>query len=514
MKKPSHKLTEKQLTLLSGGIGVVVFIALCGLIFWAVSTAGTLQAEIRQLDVTRADLERKERDLPRLEREIASLQVEVERSVRILPNEKEIADLIKNLGSIRAQTAENGLTIKIKKFQPEQEKRLPGMVEDDADSEARFTPYPYVVEAQGNYYHLGRFINLLENHIRFIKVESYEMLNPKGDDAWSRPEKDITIKIVTYTYNPGQGETVERSDRPKIDWKEALEGGFVFERRNRRDPFKVPLLSRSGASGDDRTPLTRKQQQDLVTRAGRLYKELELLLRTKQVDAALKKFLDIEEIKGRRFTDPEYFKRVQKIYLDAVDLTKDIQDQAARQAVNRAEAVLKKMRRAFKDGDYKRLRSLSEQIRPLLSAQSDSPEVNARLGKYADEVNELKRRSEIRIEFYEADIRITGIYGGSLRSTVIFNGSKYGEEGMEVEVAGVKFLIKKIDSANAAATVVYKGEELELTQGEERRRIWRLPEEDKKGRKAPESDTDADAHEKEKSGESESGGGALPPLQG
>ena len=85
---------------------------------------------------------------------------------------------------------------------------------------------------------------------------------------------------------------------------------------------------------------------------------------------------------------------------------------------------------------------------------------------------------------------------------------------MKVEVAGVKFLIKKIDSANAAATVVYKGEELELTQGEERRRIWRLPEEDKKGRKAPESDTDADAQEKEKSGESESGGGALPPLQG
>ena len=513
MKRPSSKLTEKQLTLISAGAGVLVLAGICGAIFWAVSTAGTLDAEIRQLDDKRSELDRKERNLPRLEREIASLQVEVERSVQKLPNEQEIADLIKNLGSIRAGTDENGITIKIKKFQPEQDKRLAGLVPEE-DAGQRFTPHPYVVEAEGNFYHFGRFINLLENHLRFIKVESYDMSNP-GKKGWDRSGKDITIKIITYTYNPGQGEQVERGDRPSIDWQDAMEEAFVFERRNRRDPFKIPLKSISASDFDRRPKLTEGQQQDLVAKAERLLKKLEHCIKTRQVDDALEYFLDIEQIKSQRFTVPSYYQRVQKIYFAAVDLTEEIQDHAARQAVHRAHNMLADMRRAFEAGDHRRLKAIREQMRGLLNVETQDPELRAKLDRCRKEADTLRRCSEIRIEFFQTDIRVTGTYGGSLRNTVIFNGGKYGEEGMEVEIGGLKFLVKKIDARKSTVIIVYKGEEIKLTQGEDRRSLRQQPSEglDREEGTTPGAETEAGERKEEHTDEGEGGNGAPPPLQ-
>ena len=468
MKKPSTKFTEKQLTIISAATGAVVFLAICGVIFWAVSTAGNLEADVKKLEATKTDLQQKERDLPRLEKEIASLQVEVAYSVRKLPNEQEIADLIKNLGKIVKLTEQEGSTLRIRKFEPEQEVRLPAQPGAVQQVDQRFTPHPYIVEADGTFYQLGKFINLLESHIRFIKVESYEMACPKEEKLWDRPEKEIKMKIITYTYNPSQGEKVIPPDMP-MEIDPASDKQFVFDARNRRDPFKIPLAIVSSDTHPV-APLSKEEQQTLVTKAERLYDELVKLIATRQIDAALKNFNEIESIqsKTQSFTVPQYCQRLQELYKNAKEQIRTIEDVQLKRAIARADNLLDEMNKAFSEGNYGEIQKLKDELDRSLPAQVNNPELATKIKNLSDKAAELLKRSAIRIEFFKADIRITGISRMPVRSTVIFNGNVHGEAGMDVTIGGVKFRVKAIDPAKDKVTVFYKGEEIVLTLGEER----------------------------------------------
>jgi len=468
LKKPNTKLTEKQLTIVSAAAGAVVFAAICVVIFLAVSSAGSLEADVRKLEATATDLRMKERALPKLQKEIESLQVDVAKSVQVLPNEQEIADLIKNLSNIVNKTDQDGVTIKIRTFEPEQDTNLPGMAAD-TNSDQRFTVHPYIVEAQGNYYHLGKFINLLENHIRFIKVQTYEMANSKDEKLWGKPEKEIKMKIVTYTYNPSKGETVIPHEKaPPLDFGADSGDKFVFESRNRRDPFKIPLAVNAGHQSST-TVLTKEKQMDVVTQAERLYSDLTACIESKRIDDAVKDFIELENVYKANiagFTVPDYYSRIQRIYADAREQVKTIQGVMGKQAVARAESLLEDMKKAFSAGDYQAVSQIREQIERTLPAKLDDEELAKKATAYKAQASELVKRSGIRIEFFKADIWVTGTSRMAIRCTVMFNGNIYGEEGQEVTIGGVKFLVKNIDPDACIVKIVYKGEEIELKQGE------------------------------------------------
>ena len=466
MKKPTTKLTEKQLTIISAAAGAVVFVVICLVIFTAVSTAGRLDADVRKLEATTVDLAMKERNLPRLEKEIESLQVEVAKSVQILPNEQEIADLIRNLSGIVNKTAQDGVTIKIRTFEPEQENNPPGMVAD-GNSDQRFTVHPYIVEAEGSYYHLGKFINLLENHIRFIKVDTYEMANPKDEKLWDRPARDVKMKIVTYTYNPSKGEKVIPREKVPLEFDDSSDK-FSFETRNRRDPFRVPLAINNGPPS--KPPIPKEKQMEIVTQAERLYSDLIACIENKKIDDAVKNFIELENLHKSNitgFTVPDCYSRMQQIYSDAKDRVKTIQGVMGKQAVARAESLLGDMNKAFQAGEYQTVEQMKEQMDKTLPAQLEDEELVKKATEYKTQASELVRRSEIRIEFFKADIWVTGTSRMAVRCTVMFNGKAYGEEGSEVTIGGVKFLVKSIDPDECKVKIVYKGEEIELRQGEE-----------------------------------------------
>ena len=468
MKKPSNKLTEKQLTIISMVAGAVLFLAVCGIIFWAVSTADSLSAEVRKLDTAKNDLAQKERNLPRLEKEIESLQVEVERSVQVLPNEQEIAELIRNMGNIVSQTEQDGIAIKIRTFEPEQEKALPGLKPDESKTDQRFTPHPYLVEAEGSYYHLGKFINLLENHIRFIKIQTYEMSDWKDDKLADKPEKQLKMKIITYTYNPSKGEKAVARERLPIDVSDLTEKKFIFESRNRRDPFQIPLIAVDGGT-KSRPVLPPAEQQKRVTDMERLSTELNryLQVQPQQVDKAVKAFTEIEKIHSETFTIPELYQRVQQLYGDAKAQISGIKGVIAIQALARATDILDEMNKEFESGDYGAIARLKDQMQVFSSVQIDDPDLLAKVNKCREQADELVRRSTIRLEFAKAGVKVTGISSLPRRRTVIFNGNVYGEEGMDSEIRDVKFFVKSINSDTGTVRIVYKGEEIELSLGAE-----------------------------------------------
>jgi Tfp pilus assembly protein PilO len=60
----------------------------------------------------------------------------------------------------------------------------------------------YELGVVGNFYQLLRYINLLEQHKRFIGVESFNVSKGPGGDVKStaQPKRDLRITIYSYTY--------------------------------------------------------------------------------------------------------------------------------------------------------------------------------------------------------------------------------------------------------------------------------------------------------------------------
>jgi hypothetical protein len=287
----------------------------------------------------------------------------------------------------------------------------------------------------------------------------------KDNKLADKPEKQLKMKIITYTYNPSKGEKAVTHEKLPFDVSDT-EKKFVFESRNRRDPFQIPLVAVDG-SAKSAPVLPPAEQQKLVTDMERLSTELNryLQVQPQQVDKAVKAFTEIEKIHANKFTVPEYYQRVQQLYSDAKAQISGIKDAVAIQALARATDILEEMNKEFQNGNYSAIARLKDQMQVFSSVQIDDPELLAKIDKCREQADELVRRSAIHLEFDKAGVRVTGISSLPRRRTVIFNGNVYGEEGRDSEIRGVRFLIKSIDADASKVKIVYKGEEIELTLG-------------------------------------------------
>jgi type IV pilus assembly protein PilO len=161
-----------------GQIGVFVVLALGGgFAFWyyyASPVQTDIDARRQQLTEVQAEVTRAQataRRLPEFRRETAVLEAQLAQLKTVLPEEKDVADLLRR---IQAMATQSNLTIR-------------GFIPQAVTTRQLYAEWPIGLQLEGTYHNLGRFLERVSKFPRIINVTA------------------INIKAGG---NPGQGETI------------------------------------------------------------------------------------------------------------------------------------------------------------------------------------------------------------------------------------------------------------------------------------------------------------------
>ncbi len=137
-----------------------------------------MKEEIESKESQLAELQRKiqegltfQADLPRLQEDVRNLELELEKSLRILPARRNTPDLMRKIRSL----AEQGDFV-LKRF-------TPGALTD----KDFYSEWPIAVGVEGGYHSLALFFDKISNFSRIINIENLQI------DAFSAPKNPHTI---------------------------------------------------------------------------------------------------------------------------------------------------------------------------------------------------------------------------------------------------------------------------------------------------------------------------------
>ncbi len=147
-------------------IAVVGLIALGGAAafwnFYARPAQESLDSRTAQLNSLEAEIARGTavaRRLPEFRREVGSLEAQLERLRTVLPEEKDVADLLRR---IQAMATESRLTIR-------------GFTPQAVASKDIYTEWPIGLQVEGNYHNLGDFLERISKFPRIINVTAIKI---------------------------------------------------------------------------------------------------------------------------------------------------------------------------------------------------------------------------------------------------------------------------------------------------------------------------------------------------
>lgn len=168
-------------------LGVFCALSLAGIIAFYFLYASRSQADadtrIQKLQGLRTEINKGhsyERRLPQLEKEVRSLDVRLEALKPVLPEEKDVGDLIARMQQLAMQS-----NLRIKSFKP-----------GAAASRTLYQELPYDVEFDATYHNFGLFLDRLSRLSRIINVSDIGIKSQTKPEATST----ITAKCVATTY--------------------------------------------------------------------------------------------------------------------------------------------------------------------------------------------------------------------------------------------------------------------------------------------------------------------------
>ena len=170
-------------------LGAFCPLSLAGVAAFYFLYASPAQAEVaanlQKLQTLRTEIDKghaTERRLPQFERQVKVLEARMEGLKAVLPEEKDVGDLLNRMQTLALQS-----NIKIKSFNPK------AVV---TNSKQMYLELPHDVEIDGSYHNLGIFLDRLSKMSRIINVGD---IGIKGKD---KPEtaSTITAKCIATTY--------------------------------------------------------------------------------------------------------------------------------------------------------------------------------------------------------------------------------------------------------------------------------------------------------------------------
>jgi type IV pilus assembly protein PilO len=170
-----------------GQLGAFFALSLAGAgVFWnfyVQPAQESLAQRQAQLDTIRADIQRglaTARRLPEFRRQVADLEAQLERLRPVLPNEKDVADLLRR---IQGMATQSNLTIR-------------GFAPQAVATRQMYAEWPIGLQMEGTYHNLGNFLERVSKFPRIINVTGIHIkAKPNG-----APGDSITAECTATTF--------------------------------------------------------------------------------------------------------------------------------------------------------------------------------------------------------------------------------------------------------------------------------------------------------------------------
>jgi type IV pilus assembly protein PilO len=179
-----------------GQVGVFVAIGLgAAAAFWNYyARPAQVEIESRQATLTqvRSEINRgltTARRLPEFRQEVASLELQLDRLRAVLPEERDVADL---LNRINAMATESNL-------------RVLGFIPAATTKKAMHTEWPIGLRLEGSYHDLGMFLERISKFPRIINVGNMRVKAREGQTARSTVTIDVTATTFVLAEQPKPG---------------------------------------------------------------------------------------------------------------------------------------------------------------------------------------------------------------------------------------------------------------------------------------------------------------------
>jgi len=468
------KLNEKQR--LRGRGGGALFLCLLGGggVYWA---NGLVEDETAAIAAKQGEIkaaEAKIAKIPNAEREVIVLRENLSEYVRILPNGQELEEFINVIWEFERQSG-----VSIGMFKPGAKSRQA--------KNSKFSSVVYQFELTATIWQTMRFMNLLENHERFIKVNALQLKSGgkkrPGDQSRSGDEivHDIKLTVETFVYD-GAGAGKEVLVPNYANKRDAL-SEEIFKRQQkirmdkydfkgdlgRRDIFVDPRLE----PGEERGDLPLEEQKRLLDNYIGIVQGLrDLFRRAKDPETivleqyrflkSLKEGLaiaapEIKDIEERGLIsyvvyDSQWKKDVRQPLLE---LQERIADSSAAGAAavdpwldaDEFEGVIAQMEDDLSNGDLAEAKGLFEGVRDKIAVPADDERFALRV-----RLEGLYKRTAVAIEFSKKTLDIQGVMVNEAGlSGVLLNGTVY-EEG---EYIDEDLFVRTVSSEQVA--FVYQG---------------------------------------------------------
>jgi type IV pilus assembly protein PilO len=170
-----------------GQVGAFVVIAAAGLAsfyqFYAVPARAEIAVRDERLSILRADINRglaTTRKLPEFRREVGDLEARLADLRTVLPEQKDVADLLRRIQSLATQS---NLTIRSFKPEPMATRQL-------------HAEWPIALEIDGTYHNLGYFFDRIGTFSRLINVSKVEIQAKERQE----PGSSISVRFVATTF--------------------------------------------------------------------------------------------------------------------------------------------------------------------------------------------------------------------------------------------------------------------------------------------------------------------------
>lgn len=167
------------------GVFVGISLALAGAFYYFIETPKqeALTARAKELSDIRGRISRGQataRQLPEFRKDIAALESRLEALKPILPEERDVGDLLR-----RVQTLATQSNLQVRGFRPQ------AITTKELHAE-----WPIALQLEGTYHNLGLFLDRVSKFPRIINIGDM-VLNAKEDPT---PQASMTIQAVATTF--------------------------------------------------------------------------------------------------------------------------------------------------------------------------------------------------------------------------------------------------------------------------------------------------------------------------
>jgi len=165
-------------------LGYVLFLAVFWAMFYNPTSAklGTLESETATLDSKRQQVRIRAADREKFEEELQRLTDDLRTALRELPNDREMADLLKRISLVGKKVG-----LEVRKFQP-----LPERIEE------YYAEVPVAMEVVGTFHEVAMFFDRLSKLGRIVSVRGVNIKEP--EERGGRVELNVTGSAVTYRF--------------------------------------------------------------------------------------------------------------------------------------------------------------------------------------------------------------------------------------------------------------------------------------------------------------------------